>query len=140
MNQTPAAILVLSAAVTSYAAHTASMTSHNQAAVILTLAALATGIWGVISLIAASIRERELLIDGHARLEVLDQVMIREPLRALKQAARPRRHESQRPLQISPDLHAQLNAISQIEGRDRSEILEETLREHLPKYKQTRVA
>jgi hypothetical protein len=140
MNQTPAAILVLSAAVTSYAAHTASMTSHNQTAVILTLAALAMGIWGVISLIAASIRERELLIDGNARLEMLDQVMIREPLRALKQVARPQRYESQRALHISPELHAQLSTIAQIEGRDRSEILEETLREHLPKYKQTRVA
>jgi hypothetical protein len=140
MNQTPAAILVLAAAVMSYAAHAAGMTSHHQASVILTLSALATGIWGVISLIAASIREREMLIDNHARLEVLDRVMVREPLRVLKEAARPKRAESTRPLEISPDLHAQLNAVAHIEGRDRSEILEETLRQHLPKYKQTRVA
>ena len=48
--------------------------------------------------------------------------------------------ESVHELEISPDLHAQLNAVAHIEGRDRSEILEETLRQHLPKYKQTRVA
>ncbi len=140
MNQTPAAILVLSAAVMSYAAHSASMTSHHQASVILTLSGLAMGLWGVISLIAASIREREMLIDNHARLEVLDHAMVREPLRVLKEVTRPKRTASQRPLEISADLHAQLNAVAHIEGRDRSEILEETLRQHLPKYKQTRVA
>jgi hypothetical protein len=140
MNQTPAAVLVLSAAVMSYAAHAASVTSYSQASVILTLSALALGVWGVISLIAASIREREMLIDNHARLDVLDHVMVREPLRVLKEVARPKRADTQRSLQISPELMAQLNAVAHIEGRDRSEILEETLREHLPKYKQTRVA
>ena len=124
----------------SYAAHAASMSSHNQASVILTLGALATGVWGVISLIAASIREREMLIDGHARLDVLDRVMVREPLRALKEAARPKRVEPQRPLEISPELNAQLSAVAHIEGRDRSELLEEALQQHLPKYKPTRVA
>jgi hypothetical protein len=140
MNQTPAAILVLAASVMAYAAHAASMTSHNQASVILTLAGLAAGLWGVISLVAASVREREMLIDSHARLDVLDRVMVREPLRALKEAARPVRGESRRPLEISPDLHAQLNAVAHLEGRDRSEILEETLRKHLPKYTQTHAA
>jgi hypothetical protein len=140
MNQTPAAILVLAASGMAYAAHAASLTAHNQASVILTLAALATGLWGTISLIAASIRERELLIDSHARLDVIDRVMVRDPLRVISQVARPQRGESRRPLAISPELHAQLNAVAQLEGRDRSEILEEALRQHLPKYKPSRAA
>jgi hypothetical protein len=140
MNQTAAAILVLAASVMAYASHAASMTAHNQGSVILTLGALATGLWGIISLIAASLRERELLIDSHARLEVLDRVLIREPLRALKEVARPTRPPTQRPLEISPELHAQLNAVAQLEGRDRSEILDEALRQHLTKFKTTRAA
>ncbi len=140
MNQTPAAILVLAAAVMSYGAHAASVTSHNQASVIMTLCGLATGLWGAISLIAASIRERELLIDGHARLDMLDRVMVREPLRALKEATRPKPVESRRPLHISSDIQSRLNALARLEGRDRSEILDEMLRQHLPEFEKTRAA
>jgi len=140
MNQTPAAILVLAASVMSYAAHAASVTSHSNATVILTICALAVGALGGVSLLAACIRERELLIDSHARLDILDRVMVREPLRALKEVARPTRPASQRPLEISADIQARLNTIARLEGRDRSEILEETLRQHLPEYDQTRVA
>jgi hypothetical protein len=140
MNQTPAAILVLAASVMSYAANAAGTAAYHQSSVILSLCALATGIWGAISLIAACIRERELLIDNHARLDILDRAMVREPLRALKEVARPKRPAPRRPLEISADIQARLNAAARIEGRDRSEILDETLRKHLPDYDQSRVA
>lgn len=135
MNQTPAAILVLAAAALSYAANAASMSSNNQSSVLLTICAVAVGAWGAISLAVASMREREALIDGHARLDLLDRVMVREPLRALKEVARPvaASIDSRRPLEISADIQARLNAIARAEGRDRSEVLEETLRLHLPK-------
>ena len=133
MNQTPAAILVLAAAVMSYAAHSASMTSHSQTATMLNLFGIGIGVWGVIALIAACIREREMLIDGHARLDVLDRVMVREPLRALKEAARPR-YESRKPLEISSEAQQRLNAAARAEGRDRSEILDDMLRSNLPDY------
>ena len=139
MNQTPAAILVLAAAALSHAAHATSLSSFNQASVILTLCAIAIGVWGVVSLIAACIRERELLIDSHARLDVLDRVMVREPMRAIKEATRPR-YETRRPLEISSDAQMRLNSAARVEGRDRSEILDEMLRQHLPEYDQSRVA
>jgi len=140
MNQTPAAILVLAAAVLSYAAHAASLSSHSQTATMLNLFGIGIGVWGVIALIAACIREREMLIDGHARLDVLDRVMVREPLRALKEAARPRYENQRRPLDISSEAQARLNAAARAEGRDRSEILDDMLRSSLPDYDSSRVA
>ena len=97
MNQTPAALLVLAASVMAFAAQSASATSNNQA-VILTLSALVLGAWGVVSLMAAGLRERDQLIDSHNRLDLLDRVMVREPLRALKEVARSTRVVSQRPM------------------------------------------
>ena len=81
MNQTPAAILVLAASVFSYVAHAASLGSQGQASVMLTLAAIAVGLWGMVSLFSASIREREKLIDSNARLEVFDRMLESEPVR-----------------------------------------------------------
>lgn len=138
MNQTPAAILVLAAAAMSFAAQTNSPTT-SQMSVILTLCAIAVGVWGVISLIAACLREREMLIDSHARLDLIDRVMVREPLKALKEVARPLTREAREPrrgLEISAEVQARLNAAARVEGRDRSEILDEILRQHLPKYDQ----
>ena len=122
----------------SYSAHAASVSSHNQSSVILVLAAIAMGLWGAISLLAACVRERELLIDSHARLDALNRVLVREPLNTLKNAVQPKpRVEKPRPLQISAELQTQLNALAHLEGRDRSEILEEALRQHLPKFPPT---
>ena len=141
MDQMPAAILVLAASVLSYSAHASSASNHYQASVILVLASLVVGLWGAISLLAASIRERELLIDNNARLDALNRVLVREPLNLIKNVMPTvPRVEKPRPLQISNDLQTQLNALAQLEGRDRSEILEEALRNHLPKYPPARAA
>jgi len=138
MNQTPAALLVLAAAALS---HAASMTSHAQASLVLTLCAVAIGVWGVVSLVVAGARERELLIDGHARLDVLDRVGVREPVRALKEVVRPAPARVDRyPLEISVDTQSKLNAVARLEGRDRSELLDELIRKHLPEFEETRVA
>ena len=138
MNQTPAALLVLAAAALS---HAASMTSHAQASLVLTLCAVAIGVWGVVSLVVACARERELLIDGHARLDVLDRVGVREPVRALKEVVRPAPARVDRyPLEISVDTQSKLNAVARLEGRDRSELLDELIRKHLPEFEETRVA
>ena len=148
MNQTPAAILVLAAAVMSYASQAASMSSHHQSSVLLTICAVFIGVWGAISLAVSAIREREALIDSHARLDLLDRVLVREPMRTLKEVARPVAEaarpvmnaargvvtgESRRPLEISSEVQARLNAMARHEGRDRSELLDELLRQHLPK-------
>lgn len=141
MNQIPAAILVLASAVMSYASHAASLSNNHQSSVLLTICAVAIGVWGAISLAVACIREREALIDGHARLDLLDRVMVREPLRALKEVTRPvaevarsvTTSETRRPLEISSEVQARLVAMARSEGRDRSELLDEILRQHLPK-------
>ena len=141
MNQTPAAVLVLAASVLSYSAHAASVTSRGQTSVVLVLVAIAVGLWGAVSLLAACVRERELLIDSHARLDTLDRVLVREPLNMLKNVVQPKpRVEKPRSLQISSELQTQLNALAQLEGRDRSEILEEALRQHLPQRAPKRAA
>ena len=153
MNQTPAALLVLAAAGLSHAAHATSMTSHAQASLVLTLCAVAVGVWGVVSLVVACARERELLIDGHARLDVLDRVGVREPVRALKEVVRPTPTPTptpapaptpprvdRYPLEISVDTQSRLNAVARLEGRDRSELLDELIRKHLPELEETRVA
>ena len=144
MNQTPAAILVLAASVFSYVAHAASLSSQGQASVMSTLAAIAVGMWGMVSLFSASMREREKLIDSNTRLEVFDRMLESEPVRALKQASqrivRPESISTKPRVDLSAELEAQLNAISQLSGRDRSEILEETLRNHLPRTGASRAA
>ncbi len=144
MNQTPAAILVLAASIFSYVAQTASINSEGQASVMLTLTAIAVGLWGMVSLFSATMREREKLIDSSTRLEVLDRMMESEPVRAIKEASqRITRPETSKPKpdgNLSAELEAQLNAISQLSGRDRSEILEETLRNHLPRAGASRAA
>jgi hypothetical protein len=135
MNQTPAALLVLASSVFSFAATSATRTTTSQAPTVLTLAGIGIGIWGILALISAMIREREHFVDNHARLDVFDRLFVRE---GKTKTPAPRGREQH--LEISPELQAQLNVTAEMEGRDRSEILEETLRRHLPKYSKTRVA
>ena len=155
MNQTPAAILVLAASVFSYVAHAASMSSHSQASVMLTLAAIAVGLWGMVSLFSASVREREKLLDSQSRLESLDQIMEFEPLKSLRQVGERmiRRNPPAPPAAVPPEpvappqniglpaeLEAQLNVVAQQSGRDRSELLAEALRNKLSQGSSNRVA
>ena len=43
-------------------------------------------------------------------------------------------------VQLSPELKAQLSMASHLEGRDRSQIVEEALRRYLPRYENTKAA
>tara|TARA_B100000530_G_scaffold313823_1_gene242451 strand:+ start:159 stop:641 length:483 start_codon:yes stop_codon:yes gene_type:complete len=155
VNQTPAAILVLAASVFSYVAHAASMSSHSQASVMLTLVAIAVGLWGMVSLFSASVREREKLVDSQSRLESLDQIMELEPLKSLKQVGERmiRRDPPAPPAVVPPEpvappqslglpaeLEAQLSVVAQKSGRDRSELLAEALRNNLSQGSSNRVA
>ena len=95
MNQTPAALLILTSSILAYAAtvggtttmatNAAGVTTHTSAVgVILGLSGLVLGVWGVISLIGASIRDRELSFDGAARPDLLGMFV---PRRATRQYA-----------------------------------------------------
>lgn len=141
MNQTPAALLILAASVLGYGAQMAANGVNSQSPVILTLAAIAVGVWGVLALITASVREGETLASSHSRLDVLDRALVREPVEAIKNLARPApRRDVRRPLEISSELQTRLNAVADLQGRDRNELLEETLRRHLPKLDSNRSA
>ena len=135
MNQTPASILVLASSVFGFAA----VRDSSAPQTILVLASVVIGFWGVLAMVGAVIRERELLIDNHARLDVFDRFFQRDPGPA---AARPKTRQSapDRSLEVPPELHAQIKIVAEMEGRDRSEVLEEALRRHLPKYSKSRVA
>ena len=136
MNQTSAAILVLASSVFSYAACSVNTTSRGQTPTFLTLVAIGIGIWGVLALISGILREREMFVDNHARLDVFDRLFVRDG----SSRTAPVRTTRERSFDLSPEIQAQLNVTAEMEGRDRTEVLEETLRRHLPKYTKTRVA
>ena len=138
MNQTPAAMLVLASAVFSFAANFSGARVDSQAPVVLTLAGVAVGVWGVLALISAMIREREWFVDSNARLDVFDRIMVREPSARATRTSAPRAQPTgTRLVDLSPEVQAQLSVAAQMEGRERTDILEETLRRHLPKYSQS---
>ncbi|MCA9217211.1 MAG: hypothetical protein KDB27_29280 [Planctomycetales bacterium] len=131
MNQTSAAILVLASSVFSYAA--VNTTSTQTTYPFLALVSVGIGLWGILALIGGILREREMFVDNHARLDVFDRLFARDTNRA------PVRTRD-RNIELSPEVQAQLNVTAELEGRDRSEVVEETLRRHLPKYTKSRVA
>ena len=143
MNQTPAAILILTSSLLAY---TATINQFDPTGVIIGLAALVLGIWGVISLIGASIRDRELSFDSHMRRDLLglfDPRRIARPTYAapvgtpvgqVPAGQVPTATLDRSELPLSPEIKAQLSMASHLEGRDRAQIVEEALRRYLPSY------
>ena len=132
MNQTPASILVLASSVFGFAA-----TQDTSSSNIYALVAFAIGFVGAIAMFVAIVRERELFIDNHARLDVFDRFFQREP-----NSVRPKTRQQvvNQNVEIPAELQAQINIVAEMEGRERTEVLEEALRRHLPKYSKARVA
>ena len=157
MNQTPAAILILTSSILAYSATTGTtaMTTTNAVGVatttspigvILGLGALVLGIWGVISLIGASIRDRELMFDGGSRQDLLGMFDPRRMARPYSTvpvgspvAARTAQVDPSSVV-LTPEMKAQLSMASHLEGRERSQIVEEALRRYLPRYENTKAA
>ena len=134
MNQTPASILVLAASVLGYAA---AVRYYHESGVLIGLAGLAVGAWGVVSLVIACIRERELLIDSSARLDIFDRYMGRGPATRERQY---RRIDEDVEIELPADLKAQLSLAAHMEGRGRSELVADALRRHLPRVTKNRSA
>ncbi len=147
MNQTPAAILVLSSTVMAYSA---TVRAYDPTGLLLGLAGLVLGVWSVISLIGASIRDRELLYENPTRSDFFGML---DPRRMVKPAygapvgtpvtapvASPASPGEQPEMQLSPEVKAQLSMAAHLEGRDRSQIVEEALRRYLPRYERTKAA
>lgn len=158
MNQTPAAILILTSSILAYSATTgttaitttsAGVTTHTSpVGVILGLGALVLGIWGIISLIGASIRDRELAFEGTTRTDLLAMFDPRRMGRPYAAAAphgtavAPRTGTAADPsaIALTPEMKAQLSMAAHLEGRERSQIVEEALRRYLPSYENTKAA
>jgi hypothetical protein len=154
MNQTPSAILILASTVLAYAATARQITvpfgpanqptyaasSSDLMSGILGLSALVLGIWGVISLISACVRDREANFDGATRFDLLDRVIGRPRSYQRPVAPLPGGSFEAGELELSPDLKAQLSMTAHLEGRDRAQIVEEALRRYLPRYERTQAA
>ena len=156
MNQTPAALLILTSSILAYAATVggtttlattdAGLTTHTSAVgVILGLAGLMLGIWGIISLLGASIRDREMAFDGTARPDLLGMFDPRRIVRPYAPtgspvATRTPSTPDSSGIQLSPEIKSQLWMVSHLEGRERSQIIEEALRRYLPRYEDKKAA
>jgi hypothetical protein len=150
MNQTPASILVLAASLLGYAA--LSQTVDNGTGVLVGLAAIALGLWGVISLLGASLRERE-LIDGTPRTELVERWLgrgaalagLRNPMPPMPAPQAPAPPVAARRPAMSfddlpADVKAQLSVMAHLQGKDHSQLVEEALRQYLPRNDRTRAA
>ena len=154
MNQTPASILILTSSILAYSATagTTSITTNSAGittahtspiGILLGLAGLVLGIWGVISLIGASIRDREMAFDGTSRQDLLAMF---DPRRAARgygatgttvapvTTTRVNAGVDPAAVVLSPEMKAQLSMASHLEGRERTQIVEEALRRYLPRY------
>ena len=156
MNQTPAAILILTSSVLAYAATNGTISTTTTASgitthtspvgVILGLGGLVLGIWGIISLIGASIRDREMAFDGGTRTDLLAMFDPRRMTRPYASAPVgtpvPGRTATNDPagVVLTPEMKAQLSMAAHLEGRERSQIVEEALRRYLPRYENSKAA
>jgi hypothetical protein len=140
MNQTPAAILVLAASVCGYAACTRSVADSMGMAIGLT--GIAVGMWGVLSLVSMHIRA------SHANTETTgastnghmygmdNNATSLDFGRNLLSGSKPATPATSRSPsgQLSPEINAQLSLVAHLQGQDRTQIMEELLRRHLPRY------
>ena len=138
MNQTPAAVLVLAASVCGYAACVRGPDSFGMT---MGLVGVGLGMWGVLELVGPRLREHPAvgrpshatpsLASGGADNGVgLDHASNGLP------PLKPTRHSAGRlpDSQLSPEISAQLSLVAHMQGQDRSQILEDLLRRHLPRY------
>lgn len=139
MNQIAASVLILSATICAHVS--ANRPANDGFAGLMGLAALGLGIWGSMSLLLSSVRERERLMDGGTRLPSISTAAV-NGLRNL--ASSYTAGFNQRPdaeyFRLTPETNAQVLAIAQMRGQDRHQVIEDTLRRHLPRGASGRVA
>lgn len=140
MKQTPAAVLILSASICSYAA---AMRADDSFGAMIGLAAIGLGMWGTVSLINACMENRGFSRAGlgeAARTSPADplsgllthggegaasrQAMPSTPGPTARRATYERNHKRPRRSESAADRP----------GRERSDMVEETLRRHLARY------
>ena len=129
MNQIAAALLILSASVCGY---TSAVRPADGVGGLSGLVAMGLGLWGVMALLASVLREREMPLDVPApRLPALGATA----LSGLRSLATPRSgyEELGRDYNLPHELNAQVLAAAEMRGQNRRQVVEETLRRHLPR-------
>ena len=137
MNQIAAALLILSASICGTAAAYRPTAAAGGFGGVLGLVALGLGLWGGMALLTAVAREREHFLEEAPRLPLGATALsgLRNTLaRGEYTATTPRDYR------LSPELSAQVALAAEMKGQSRSDIIEETLRRHLPRYGATRTA
>ncbi len=139
MNQIAAAILILSATICGHIS--GDRPTNDGFGGLMGLLALGLGIWGAMSLLMSTLRERERTLEDAPRLPSISAAAV-TGLRNL--ASNYTAGFNQRPepgyYRLTPETSAQVQAIAQLRGQDRHQVIEETLRRHLPRGASGRVA
>ena len=139
MNQIAASILVLSATICGY---TSAIRPHDDGfGGILGLIALGLGIWGAMSLLTSSVRDRERMLDEGPAIPSIGASAV-NGLRNLASTYAPPRYSTSAALdyRLPPEIDAQVTVAAQMRGQNRNQVVEETLRRHLPRSTASRVA
>jgi hypothetical protein len=141
MRQIPAALLVLAAAILG---QTAGLRPYDPLAVIIGLAGLLLGGWGLLCLFGPSLRSAGIQLrradrpaPPRGRFELFERYVEDEatdrrpahPGRDISECGRPEAG-------LAADVRTQLAVTAQVEGRPQSEIIAEALRQYLPRCQQ----
>ena len=145
MNQIAASLLILSASICGSAAAFRPLNNSTFGG-ILGLVALGLGLWGGMALLTAITRESEIGYEEGGRVPLGVSAM--QGLRNLSTPAfrSPVRSNSDystatgRDYRLSPELSAQVALAAEMKGQSRTNVVEETLRRHLPRYSNSRMA
>ena len=136
MNQIAAALLVLAASICGYSA-TIRPDSDGFGG-LMGLIAIGLGLWGAMSLLTSSLRERERFWDEEtSQLPPIGTTAL-NGLRSLATGSNGQRAGAE--YRLSAETHAQVAAAAHLRGQNRAQIVEETLRRHLPRNSTNRVA
>ena len=138
MNQIAAALLILSASICGTAAVYRPTTAPGGFGGMLGLVALGLGLWGGMALLTTVAREREHFLEETPRLPLGATAI--SGLRSTLARGSDYATSTARDVRLSPELNAQVALAAEMKGQTRTDIVEETLRRHLPRYGGTRVA
>jgi hypothetical protein len=138
MNQIAASILVLSATICGY---TSAIRPHDDGfGGILGLIALGLGIWGTMSLLTSSVRERERMLEDTSSMPSIGASAVNGLRNLASSYVPPARYAAAREYRLPPEVDAQVAVAAQMRGQNRNQVIEETLRRHLPRSTSSRVA
>ena len=148
MNQLPASIVMVAASICAFAA-----TSRPQETLsgILGMAALGLGLWGGLALLAACTREMELQGNGQLGNNLANRlamggrsassdVAIPGPLKKNGTVSSAPLGAVADDVALTPEVAAQVTLVAHMRGQDRRQVIDEVLRQHLPRYTSQRAA